>query len=186
MKGKKKQQDPFEKFFVGDRVNPPFYRLFDTVTNIFNMFLTSILIWTIFVLIYGNNMPIVVVLSDSMFPDFRRGDVLLAYGKKPGDMFPVGEICAYNVHTSPVPIVHRMIETHDIGSQQLILTKGDNNDRPDHWLYGGEQFYFNQYVETGLMAVIPKAGWLSILVKENKICTVIYLAIVIFMAARRF
>ena len=172
----KKQQKKQQKEDFFDEVKLMSY--FERVVNMANMILSSILIWMIFVLIFRNNMPIVVVLSNSMEPDFIRGDLLLARSAPGNKIFPNGEICAYNVKTSPIPIVHRMIETHVVGKQELVLTKGDNNHVPDNWLYSGEEFYINSAVETHLVAIIPKLAWLSILVKEKAWCSVFFLAIV--------
>ena len=148
------------------------------------MMLSSLLIWMIFVLIFRNNMPLVVVLSDSMKPDFQRGDLLLATGQTWNGMFPIAQICAYNVDTSPVPIVHRMIETHANEGRELVLTKGDNNPEPDNWLYRGQQFYTNKEVETKLEAVLPFVGWVSIMVKEDKRMMVLFLAILTYASLR--
>ncbi|EAY07281.1 Clan SF, family S26, signal peptidase I-like serine peptidase [Trichomonas vaginalis G3] len=170
------------RFFFGDGVSGAY---FDRVVNAANMVLSSVLIWTIFTLVFNNNMPLVVVLSNSMEPDFIRGDLLLAVSPPPGSMFPNGEICAYNIRTSPVPIVHRMIETHKYGQHKLILTKGDNNPTPDNFLYQrGEEFYYNDNVETQLVAVLPKLGWVSIVVKEKKSVAVVFIIILFWNSFR--
>lgn len=167
------------RFLIGDG------GLFDKLVNVANMILSSVLIWTIFTLIFRNNMPLVVVLSDSMKPDFIRGDLLLAVSPPPGEMFPNGEICAYNIQSSPVPIVHRMIETHKVGRAKLILTKGDNNPEPDNFLYKrNAEFYYNDEVETQLVAVLPKLGWVSILVKEDKRVAIAFIIFLVYNSFR--
>lgn len=178
----RKQQKKQKKESSFDEVKLMSY--FDRVVSMANMFLSSILIWMTFVLIFRNNMPIVVVLSNSMEPNFVRGDLLLAKSATGKEIFPNGEICAYNVRTSPIPIVHRMIETHVVGKQELILTKGDNNKVPDNWLYSGEEFYINSAVETHLVAIIPKLAWFSILVKEKRWCSVIFILVMTIQSFR--
>lgn len=45
----------------------------------------------------------------------------------------VGEIVVFNIKGREIPIVHRVIKVHDraVGSQQDVLTKGDNNYMDD-------------------------------------------------------
>jgi signal peptidase len=174
-------------FFFGDGVNSGFMNIFSRVTSVANMVLSSVVIWMAFVLVFHNNMPLVVVLSDSMKPDFRRGDLLLATGPPWGAIFPNAEICAYNTRLSPIPIVHRMIETHLVGAAKHILTKGDANDRPDWWLYSRDQsaqFYDSDEVETKIVAVLPCLGWLSIAVKEDKRVSVAFIAFLVWSSFR--
>jgi signal peptidase len=138
----------------------------------------------IFVLIFRNNMPLVVVLSNSMEPDFIRGDLLLATGPPWGPIFPNGAVCAYNIKSSRIPIVHRMIETHITGRDKLVLTKGDNNAVPDNWLYEGEQFYRNEEVETRIVGILPFLGWISILVKEDRRVSIVFIIFLIWSSFR--
>ena len=175
---KRSEEEPniIIRFFVGNGISSSFMTLFDRVVSVANMFLSSALIWMLLTMLMRNNMPLVVVLSNSMEPDFIRGDLLLAASPPEGEMFPNGEICAYNIITSQVPIVHRMIETHKALGKKQILTKGDNNEVPDNWLYRNEEFYKNDEVETMLVAVLPKLGWISIIVKENKIASIFFIA----------
>jgi signal peptidase len=174
-------------FFFGDGVNSGFMNIFSRVVSVANMVLSSALIWMIFVLLFRNNMPLVVVLSDSMKPDFVRGDLLLATGPPWGPIFPNARICAYNTHLSPIPIVHRMIETHIAGRQKHILTKGDANDQPDWWLYSRDrsaQFYNSDEVETQIVAVLPCLGWVSIAVKEDKRVSIAFIAFLVWSSFR--
>jgi signal peptidase len=176
--------DVIRKFFFGDGVNSGFMNIFNRLVSVGNMVLSSALIWMIFVLLFRNNMPLVVVLSNSMKPDFVRGDLLLATGPPWGPIFPNGQVCAYNTKSSPVPIVHRMIETHISGEQKLILTKGDANEGPDYWLYPGQQFYQNDEVETKIEGVLPCLGWVSILVKEDKRISWLFVGFLIWTSFR--
>lgn len=174
----------FKRFFFGDGINSGFMDVFKRIVSVANMVLTSILIWMMFVIVFRNNMPLVVVLSNSMEPDFVRGDLLLVSGPPWGDIFPTGQICSYNVKTSAIPIVHRMIETHIVGQNKLVLTKGDNNPAPDNWLYSGEQFYVNEEVETKIIAVLPCLGWMSIIVKEDKRAMIFFILYYVISSIR--
>lgn len=55
--------------------------------------------------------PVVVVLSGSMEPAFYRGDLLFL--SMPATQLRVGDITVYKVPGAEIPIVHRVIETHD-------------------------------------------------------------------------
>ena len=178
------KQGLLSRFFFGNGIESPFMNLFRRIVSVADMVLSSALIWMIFVLLVRNNMPLVVVLSNSMKPDFIRGDLLLATGPPWGRMFPNGRVCAYNVRTSAIPIVHRMIETHAVGKNKLILTKGDNNEVPDNWLYSGEQFYVNDEVETQIVGVLPCIGWVSILVKEDKRMSILFIGFLVWSSFR--
>lgn len=178
------KEGPLEKFFYGDGINSPFMKYFNKVVSCANMVLSSVAMWMCFTLVFRNNMPLVVVLSDSMKPNFVRGDLLLATGTNTSKMFETGQICAYNIETSSVPIVHRMIETHKTSDHNYILTKGDNNLEPDNWLYRGAAFYRNEEVETKLVAVLPAVGWVSILVKSNRYVSILFIIFLFYNSFR--
>lgn len=63
-------------------------------------------------LVTNTESPIVVVLSGSMEPAFKRGD-LLFLTLPPSSPLRVGDITVYNVPGASIPIVHRVIEVHD-------------------------------------------------------------------------
>jgi signal peptidase len=167
--------DKIVQYFWGTGVDSGFIGFFNRVVSVANMVLSSALMWMIFVLMFRNNMPLVVVLSNSMAPDFWRGDLLLATGPPWGPVFPNGRVCAYNTKKSPIPIVHRMIETHISGDRKLILTKGDANTDADYWLYPGDQFYVNDEVETQIVGILPCLGWVSIAIKEDRRASIIFI-----------
>ena len=56
--------------------------------------------------------PIVVVLSDSMEPAFRRGDLLFLTNYKQDDI-RVGDIVVFKVDGIDIPIAHRVIKLHE-------------------------------------------------------------------------
>ncbi|KAF2150932.1 signal peptidase complex catalytic subunit SEC11 [Myriangium duriaei CBS 260.36] len=85
--------------------------------------------------------PIVVVLSGSMEPAFRRGDLLVLNNWKAPE---VGSIVVYKVKDKEIPIVHRVVQTHGGGPVPLqLLTKGDNNAVDDTELYAPGQRYLH-------------------------------------------
>lgn len=106
--------------------------------------------------------------SGSMEPAFYRGDLLFLTNPA-NTPYQVGDITVYNIPGKPIPIVHRVLETHtksvtsgrtlcphnaDIicarrssnPVDQLILTKGDNNPTDDIGLYEGLKWIERKHV----------------------------------------
>jgi signal peptidase len=93
-----------------------------------------------------------------MEPAFSRGDVLLLSNPR-HKLYRTGDITVYKIPGADIPIVHRVLETHDVlppvnsseclsslpkqrhtpsrETKQLLLTKGDNNPVDDTDLYNG-------------------------------------------------
>lgn len=69
--------------------------------------------------------PVRVVVSDSMAPTYRAGDVLLI-GPVPQAIIP-GTIVSY--HYGDKLITHRVVEVQ----RENLITKGDNNLEVDQW-----------------------------------------------------
>lgn len=74
---------------------------------------SGLMIWKGLGLVTNTESPIVVVLSGSMEPAFYRGD-LLFLTNPPGAGYKTGDITVYKVPGSPIPIVHRILETRDV------------------------------------------------------------------------
>lgn len=117
------------------------------------------MVWKILCYLTNNDSPVVVVMSESMEPAFRRHDILslTMFDDEP---ITVGDIMVYKVRDNDIPIVHRVIKVHEkresmVGggdgsgggsggtvsakSKEIgnlsVLTKGDNNDVHDRGLY---------------------------------------------------
>jgi signal peptidase I len=110
-----------------------------------------------------------------MEPAFARGD-LLFLTNPPQQKYETGDITVYKIPGADIPIVHRVLETHeplpkskfvdtcDLGSlyltnfiyrlvpavpsidDQLLLTKGDNNLVDDIGLYRGLDFLKRKHI----------------------------------------
>ena len=81
------------------------------LVQLLHVIATSLAAWKGLALVTNTESPIVVVLSGSMEPGFYRGDLLLlTMWNKP---IEVGEITVYRVPGTEIPIVHRVIATHD-------------------------------------------------------------------------
>jgi signal peptidase len=105
--------------------------------------------WKAAGVIFYNESPIVVVLSESMTPAFVRGDLLfLGLTSAP---FEVGDIVVYKIKGHQIPIVHRVLEMHyeynqlkrDQSRNYSMLTKGDYNPVDDRGLYNRGQLWID-------------------------------------------
>lgn len=124
--------------------------------------------WKAMSVISNSHSPIVVVLSGSMEPAFQRGDILLLWNRD--NSAKVGDIVVYEIEGRNIPIVHRVLREHHNQEKQLLLTKGDNNPVNDLGLYASKQSYLNQAQDLvgSVKAYLPKVGYFTILVSENK------------------
>jgi signal peptidase len=74
-----------------------------------------------------------VVLSGSMAPTMRPGDVILATSE-PDSQVSVGQVLAFHPPSAPsIVVVHRVIQVVHHGSKVEIRTQGDDNNAPDQW-----------------------------------------------------
>lgn len=135
------------------------------------MILTSALIlWKGLVVVTGSESPVVVVLSGSMEPGFRKGDVLFLHMNK--DPVRTGDIVVFNVEGRDIPIVHRVIKVHERHDtvDSDILTKGDNNPGDDRILYAHGQLWLQrQHIIGRAVGYLPYAGWLTIVMTEKPV-----------------
>ncbi|XP_022749702.1 signal peptidase complex catalytic subunit SEC11C-like isoform X2 [Durio zibethinus] len=125
---------------------------------------SALMIWKGLICITGSESPIVVVLSGSMEPGFKRGDILFLYMNK--DPIRAGEIVVFNdVH-----------EQH--GSKEAdILTKGDANDMDDRILYTSSQRWLQQkYIMGRAVGFLPYVGWVTIIMTDKPIIKYILLS----------
>ncbi|KAI3796337.1 hypothetical protein L1987_39005 [Smallanthus sonchifolius] len=98
---------------------------------------SALMIWKVLMYITGSEAPIVVVLSGSMEPGFKRGDILFMRMSK--DPIRAGDILSFNV------------DVHEHQNTEVdVLTKGDNNDfGDDFFLYAQGQMWLKQDHITG-------------------------------------
>mmetsp|Transcript_16583 Transcript_16583/g.33970 ORF Transcript_16583/g.33970 Transcript_16583/m.33970 type:complete len:155 (-) Transcript_16583:1260-1724(-) len=132
------------------------------VTNLGMVLCGALIIYKVFMLLSNSESPVVVVLSGSMEPGIRRGDLLvLSNWNSP---IQTGEVVVYKVKEREIPIVHRVLKVHDHGSQLEILTKGDNNMVDDRGLYRTGQLWLNRSDIMGrAFFIVPYAGMVSTL-----------------------
>jgi len=129
---------------------------------------SALIIWKGLMCFTGSESPVVVVLSGSMEPGFRRGDILFLHlGKAP---IRAGEIVVFNVDGREIPIVHRVIKVHEsleTGDVE-VLTKGDNNTGDDRLLYAHNQLWLQRHHIMGrAVGFLPYVGWITIIMTEK-------------------
>ncbi|KAJ3708252.1 hypothetical protein LUZ61_011957 [Rhynchospora tenuis] len=150
--------------FLGDvKIRPALIQLL----NLGMIISSALMIWKGLMCITGCESPVVVVLTGSMEPGFKRGDILFLHMNK--EPIRAGEIVVYNVDGRDIPIVHRVIKAHerrDTGEID-ILTKGDNNPVDDISLYSGGQLWLNRHHIVGrAKGYLPYVGYLTIIMTE--------------------
>ncbi|KAG4947875.1 Signal peptidase complex catalytic subunit SEC11C [Glycine max] len=136
-----------------------------------DMIVTSaLIIWKALMCITGSESPVVVVLSESMEPGFKRGDILFLHMNR--DPIRAGEIVVFNVDGREIPIVHRVIMVHDRKDtgEVDVLTKGDKNDVDDRLLYVHGQLWLQRHHVMGrAVGFLPYVGWVTIIMTEKPI-----------------
>lgn len=131
---------------------------------------SAFMFWKGLSIVTNSHSPIVVVLSGSMEPAFRRGDILFLWNRN--KQSNVGDIVVYEVDGKEIPIVHRVLREHhnEISKEQFLLTKGDNNAADDIALYAKKQIYLNKNKDIvgTVKGYIPQLGYITIWISENK------------------
>lgn len=122
---------------------------------------TSIFVCLIVLLvmfIYGTFKYVpIAVLSNSMYPVFQRGDVLIYEKVKPEDL-EVGQVLVFQYDDKIV--FHRIKELTWKNKEVYIITKGDNLDNPD------TQITTSKEVIGRVLYKIPAIGYPSVLLYE--------------------
>ncbi|CAE6363697.1 unnamed protein product, partial [Rhizoctonia solani] len=97
-------------------------------------------------------------------PAFYRGDILFLHSTYAP--FRVGDVVVYKIPGDVIPIVHRIIETHaknsTLPTEQLLLTKGDNNSEDDIVLYKGLRWIERKHIIGKVRGFLPYIGYVSI------------------------
>jgi len=105
------------------------------------------------------------VISDSMKPEFQRGDLILTQTlfKQP----QVGDIITFKAENVQLPITHRIIKVN----YNNIITKGDNNALPDDYNIKEKDIMAKAIVIGGTPLVLKGMGSFFILdfSKEGKL-----------------
>eukprot|EP00232_Nephroselmis_pyriformis_P029099 CAMPEP_0182868646 /NCGR_PEP_ID=MMETSP0034_2-20130328/9447_1 /TAXON_ID=156128 /ORGANISM="Nephroselmis pyriformis, Strain CCMP717" /LENGTH=177 /DNA_ID=CAMNT_0025001063 /DNA_START=58 /DNA_END=587 /DNA_ORIENTATION=- len=127
---------------------------------------SALMIWKSLMIVTGSESPVVVVLSGSMEPGFKRGDILfLNMGSAP---IRNGEIVVFNIKGRDIPIVHRVLRVHEKKSKAVdVLTKGDNNYGDDRVLYApGQQWLHKEHIMGRAQGYLPYVGMVTIIMND--------------------
>ncbi|KAI0767376.1 hypothetical protein C8Q74DRAFT_1203573 [Fomes fomentarius] len=146
--------------------------------NFMSVLASGLMIWKGLGLVTNTQSPIVVVLSGSMEPAFYRGD-LLFLTHPPSQRYETGDVIVYKVPGADIPIVHRVLETHNLvvkdkglvatrplGQKQLLLTKGDANPVDDTDLYQGLEWLERKHVVGKVRGFLPYIGYVTIVMND--------------------
>ncbi|RDB23756.1 Signal peptidase complex catalytic subunit SEC11 [Hypsizygus marmoreus] len=146
------------------------------VLNFASVIASGLMIWKGLGLLTNSESPIVVVLSGSMEPAFYRGDLLFLTNPA-SERYHTGDITVYKIPGADIPIVHRVLETHDVPKtkkqrrsdaidglpvNQLLLTKGDNNYVDDLDLYQGLDWLERKHIVGKVRGFLPYVGYVTI------------------------
>ncbi|KAL9232021.1 hypothetical protein vseg_007171 [Gypsophila vaccaria] len=129
---------------------------------------SALIIWKALMCFTGSESPVVVVLSGSMEPGFKRGDILFLTMRK--DPIRTGEIVVFNINGREIPIVHRAITVHEQQESGAVdvLTKGDNNYGDDRLLYArGQDWLQREHIMGRAVGFLPYVGWVTIIMTEK-------------------
>ena len=113
-----------------------------------------------------------VVVSGSMEPVMYRGDIvvleqanLLGFHEFSPDDVKVGDIVVYNAAWHEGPVIHRVINIAEINGSTVFEIKGDNNDVSDPYWVKKSQIKSRVLTYNGQPLIIPKIGYISILIR---------------------
>ena len=126
-------------------------------------FASALAAWKVVCCVLNNSTPIVVILTGSMLPAYRRGDVLLIDNRFGSLM--IGDTVVYNIPGRDIPIVHRLHVINNPGSEEesRYLTKGDNNRVHDQQLYQRNQYFIpRDYIYGRCVLYAPYFGMFTI------------------------
>lgn len=149
-----------------DVLSKPLQCLIQTV-QVFEVFAAAVGMWVILMYLCHSESPIVVVISGSMEPGFYRGDILLLDNNP--TVLECGQTVVFQIPARPIPIVHRVIETHEQNEKgvTVMLTKGDNNQVDDRGLYDAGAFFVStKYILGRVVGYIPHVGMVTILIND--------------------
>ena len=95
-----------------------------------------------------------VVTSDSMYPTFKTGDLLVVQSADMNDI-QAGDIIMFTVPTEEELIVHRV----DSVSEEGIYTKGDATNRTDDWIVDVNNVEAKIVTVGGDPVIMKGTGW---------------------------
>eukprot|EP00923_Selenidium_pygospionis_P026578 GHVN01047569.1.p1 GENE.GHVN01047569.1~~GHVN01047569.1.p1 ORF type:complete len:184 (+),score=5.75 GHVN01047569.1:235-786(+) len=153
---------------IGGIANLNKRQFFKQALSVSSMLSSAYMGWLLLGSVVNHYSPFVVVLSESMSPGFNRGDILFITMLQ--EEFKAGEIVVFETNKKDIPIVHRITNVHLSAKtgETYILTKGDNNNTHDRWLYSkNAKWLKKEHIKAKVKGYIPYVGMLSIIINEN-------------------
>ena len=144
---------------------------------LFTLAIATMMVFALYQLVKtvsGTSSPVCVVVSPSMVPTLRVGDIIIVNHIAPSDL-KVGDIIVFHKPTNPDElVVHRIF---DIGvtdsGVRVFKTKGDANRWPDSWIVP------EYMVEGKVVLKLPYVGLINIILQPP--LNYFLIAILIFM-----
>jgi len=100
-----------------------------------------------------------VIYSGSMSPSLEVGDMVIISETTTSEI-KIGDIIQFQNTNNSIPTVHRVKEINTEKNTKIFITKGDANQKQDATPVYPEQIMGKQ------IGVIPKVGWIPIIIKE--------------------
>ncbi|ERM97718.1 hypothetical protein AMTR_s00121p00109560 [Amborella trichopoda] len=122
----------------------------------------ALMIWKALMCTTGSELPVVVVLSGSMEPGFKRGDILFLHASK--DPIHAGEIIVFNVDGEDISIVHRVVKVHERKDTAKldVLTKRIAYYHDQLWLQ-------ERHIMGRAVGFLPYVGSFTIIMTEKPV-----------------
>lgn len=107
--------------------------------------------------VFQTDKPVVTVVSCSMYPELKVGDLVFVQGQDFDDI-EEGDVVVYDVAEMSIPVVHRVVEKRE----NSLETYGDNNN-------GQLEFEKNvtpQQIHGKKVFTVPRVGLVKILAMD--------------------
>ncbi|BBN10171.1 signal peptidase I [Marchantia polymorpha subsp. ruderalis] len=129
----------------------------------------ALVIWQSLIYVTGSPTPVMVVLTGSMEPGIRAGDVLVV---RAVDERPVraGDIVVFRLEGREIPIVHRVVRVHEdrLTGEVELLTKGDANPYDDLIIYGPDlEWIRREHLVGRVVCFVPYLGKITVLLRNK-------------------
>jgi signal peptidase len=112
----------------------------------------------------GTQKPVMAVVSNSMVPEFYKGDLVVIKGVDPENL-QKGDIVVYHNPLRNIPIVHRIVDIEYHAGYLYFFTKGDHNLRSDQE-FGIAPPVREDMIKGRVVLIIPKLGWFRVALTE--------------------
>ena len=120
----------------------------------------------------GVKYPLAVVVSGSMRPQLKEGDLLIVTSTNPHEL-DEGDIIVFYAPWSKDPVVHRIVKIESSGGARTFKTKGDANSVMDP----GYRTPSDIYGKFAYRVPIPYLGYFLLFVKNKYVKAVLIISL---------